>query len=101
MESENMLIGLSLSYCVADIINGLVNIDDVAFIVAGTRIRDAADLSDVLDSYARNYWSNLPQLGRSIATQLYEEGKVIQPRVLGLHAYHVADGHWARVTRDI
>lgn len=96
-----MLIGLSLSYCVSDIINGRVALADVAFIVSGTRIRDAEDLADVLDTYARNYWSNLPQLGRSVAMELWDAGKIIQPRVLGLPAYHVADGHWARVTKNI
>lgn len=96
-----MLIGLSLSFCVADIINGLVNIDDVAFIVSGTRIRNSEDLSDVFATYARNYWDNLPQLGVSVATRLYEEGKIIQPRLLGLPVHHVADGHWAKVGREI
>jgi hypothetical protein len=92
-----MLIGLSLSFCVADIINGRVDIDDVSFIISGTHIRNAEELSDVLDTYTRYYWKDLPQLGRFVATRLYEEGKIIQPRLLGYGVPNTAEGWWAKV----
>lgn len=94
-----MLIGLSLSFCVSDIINGLVNINDVAFIICGTRFRNPEEFEDILDCYARNYWSHLPQLGRFVATRLHDEGRLLQPRLEGCKTPHVVEGHWATVSK--
>lgn len=96
-----MLIGLSLSFCIADIINGRVNRDDVLYIIAGTRIRNVDEFNRVLDTYADCYWSNLPQLARSIATDFYNQGLLLQPRIQGGMPPTIFDGAWAKVTRDL
>ena len=35
-----MKIGFSFGRCIRDIVNGEINIDDVAFLITATRIRD-------------------------------------------------------------
>lgn len=96
-----MLIGLSLSFCVSDILNGLIDKNDVAFIISGTRIQCQHDLDDVLNTYARWNWDTNPELGKAIAREFYRDGKIIQPRVLGYNPPHVAEGHWAKVSREL
>jgi hypothetical protein len=99
---NKMLIGLSLSYCVADIINGIVDKNEVAFIICGTNIRCNHDLEDVLNTYARYYWDNTSEsteLGKSVAREFYNRGMLLQPRVLGFTAPHIAEGHWAKVSK--
>ncbi len=90
-----MIIGLSLSFCVADIINGLINRDSVDYIIAGTRIRNGEEFKEVLDKYAPLYWSEDPELGKEIATVFYNRGMVLQPRIIGGKAPHIANSsHW-------
>lgn len=96
-----MLIGLSLSYCVNDIINGRVDKNNVMFIIAGTRINCERELNDVLENYAKYYWYDNPELGMEIARDLYNQGLILQPRVMGYRAPHVADGWWANISKDI
>lgn len=89
-----MLIGLSLSFCVADIIKGLINRDEVRYIISGTRIRNNVDLADVLDNYARFYWQDNPELGREIAADFYNRGMLLQPRLFGGSPPSTAEGWW-------
>ena len=92
-----MLIGLSLSYCISDIINGNVDKNDVAFIICGTRIVSEKDLNDVLDTYAKYDWYANPELGKQIAGDFYIRGKLLQPRVYGFNPPAVNEGIWAKV----
>lgn len=97
-----MLIGLSLSYCVADIVNGLVDRNDVAYIIAGTRIRSKADLDGALAVYSFFYWDKNPELGKVIALDFYHRGLLLQPRLLDNgDGPNVNEGHWAKVGREI
>jgi hypothetical protein len=96
-----MLIGLSLSYCISDIINGRVDKNDVMFIVAGTRIMCDHDLDSVLENYAKYEWQTDPERGMAIAREFYNRGMIIQPRVLNCNPPHVAEGWWAKVGREI
>ena len=45
------LIGLSLSFCVRDIIKSGISIDDVECIIAGTNIKVDGDLDKVIELY--------------------------------------------------
>lgn len=95
-----MLIGLSLSFCISDIIHGFVNRDDVAYIICGTRIRNGNEFSDVMENYSRFYWDENPELAREIATDLYNRGLLLQPRLTGGEPPVVYNGHWAKVGRE-
>jgi hypothetical protein len=75
------MIGLSLSFCVQQIIAGEVNIDDVDKIVAGTRAPNSEEWDNILRRYRDHYWTSNPEEGERVARQLIASGKVEQPRV--------------------
>lgn len=54
-----MLIGLSLSMCIKDIINGKINIIDVSFIISGTEIINEKDWENMLTFYSNIYWKKM------------------------------------------
>lgn len=95
-----MKIGLSLSFCVRDIINGIVGFDDVLYIICGTNYTNDKEFNEILDHYAEYYWSELPQLARFVANQLREQGKLIQPRLQGAHIPTLENGLWATISKD-
>lgn len=96
-----MKIGLSFSRCVREIVDGKVNIDDVLIIIART------DFDPRIDDQWKNIWAgygggksrgsvwSMPEWGgyapededrfRSVAIELWEEGKLHQPRKFGAH----------------
>ena len=95
-----MKIGLSYSRCVRDIVDGAVDINDVLIIIARTNFNPLVDAewAAIWHGYhSRSGWSN-PEWGnytdedeerfRSVSIQLWESGKLHQPRKFG-----------ARVTR--
>jgi len=90
-----MKIGLSLSRCMRDILEEKVDIDDVLAIIART------DIDPHVDAHWRQIWegylygglSNPEWAGledheeemRELATALYDNGKIHQPRRFGAH----------------
>jgi hypothetical protein len=92
-----MKIGLSYSRCVRDIVDGVVNIDDVLIIISRTDFdpHDNEQWQDIWQGYhQRGGWSN-PEWGhyaeededrfRSVSIELWETGKLHQPRKFGAH----------------
>ncbi len=85
-----MKIGFSFGRCVRDIVEGEVSIDDVAFLITATCIRDRAQLDNVIGSYM-----NEPGylLGKdynqclAVAHTLWDSNRVIQPRAQGMHRH--------------
>lgn len=90
-----MKIGLSYSRCLCDLIDGVVNIDDVLVIIARTNFNPHED--DQWEEIWRGYrmrqgWSN-PEWAsyssedetkfREMSVQLYDGGKLHQPRQFG------------------
>jgi len=96
-----MKIGFSLGRCVRDIVNGLVKIDDVAWIIAGTYIETEEQLHDVIAQYAYEptYLSELDiDECQRTALQLYDSGRVLQPRMMGIRRTKVPEGAvWAEL----
>lgn len=96
------MIGLSLSFCIQDIIDGLVNIDDVERLVTGTRWTEA-DIQERLDYYCTNYWNSNPELARQVFWQLWNSGRIEQPRLQGDESHRLINintrglqGHWRK-----
>ena len=87
------MIGLSLSFCVADIARGIVDEQAVEKIIAGTRYEDSAQFEQVLAEYADVYWSDLPT-ARAIARRLEAAGKIEQPRLYGGDYPNLVNGIW-------
>jgi hypothetical protein len=65
--NDELLEGLSLSFCITDIQNGLVREDQVTRIIASTNARTRADFEKVLDNYADTYWGKHPEEAKSLA----------------------------------
>jgi len=86
-----MKIGFSLGRCVRDIVNGDVSIDDVAFIIAATAIRDSEEhLTEVINEYGGRpgYLAGLDNAKcQEVAKALYTSNRIIQPRLQGLHRH--------------
>jgi hypothetical protein len=92
-----MKIGLSYSRCVRDIIDGKVDINDVLVIVARTDFNphDAEQWAGIWQGYhQRSGWSNPEWYNysdededrfRSVSIELWETGKLHQPRQFGAH----------------
>ena len=92
-----MKIGLSYSRCVRDIVDGVVDINDVLVIISRTDFdpHDSEQWSGIWQGYhQRGGWSQ-PEWGhyaeededrlRSVSIELWESGKLHQPRKFGAH----------------
>jgi hypothetical protein len=92
-----MKIGLSYSRCVRDIVDGRVDINDVLIIISRTDFdpHDDEQWAGIWQGYhQRSGWSN-PEWGhytdedeakfRSVSIELWEQGKLHQPRKFGAH----------------
>jgi hypothetical protein len=71
----------------------------VVAIVGGTYIRDDRDAEKLIGDYARSRhspWAASPERAREIFMKLWADGKIIQPRSMGLAPIMVGGGsHWA------
>jgi hypothetical protein len=92
-----MKIGLSYSRCVRDIVDGVVDIDEVLIIISRTDFdpHDNEQWQGIWQGYhQRGGWSQ-PEWGhyaeededrfRSVSIELWETGKLHQPRKFGAH----------------
>jgi len=101
-----MKIGLSYSRCVRDIVDGIVDIDDVLVVITRTDFdpRDADQWAGIWEGYAGGsapqsmrglfggsnpewfgYTDEQEDLFRSVSIELWETGKLHQPRKFGAH----------------
>jgi hypothetical protein len=89
-------IGLSLSLCVKDIIDGIVAEDSVLCIVSNTSIKNTSDLRIVCNSYA-GVWRLDPWSAFEITKRLYFSNRLIQPRIDDPMHCHSSVNHWIEV----
>jgi len=88
-----MKIGLSYSRCVRDIVEGIVDIEDVLVIISRTDFDPHNDQQweGIWAGYHWNNpeWSSYPDEDedkfRSVSIELWETGKLHQPRKFGAH----------------
>lgn len=96
--SPGPLIGLSLSLCIADVVNGRVSLDQVDGIIAGTCARTEAEWDLLIDEYRRLYWEKDPDRAERIVRTMLGLDKIDQPRVRGeappRYVGLDARGHW-------
>lgn len=94
-----MKIGFSFGRCIRDIVNGIVSYDDVAWIIASTAMRDEDSVKYVIDDYLyrNDYLLGLDESKcMDIGLRLYNEGKVLQPRLQGVHRHQTPENAlWA------
>ena len=100
-ERLKMKIGLSYSRCVRDIVDGVVDIEDVLVLITRTNFdpHDDEQWANIWNGYGGGQtfgspwsnpeWSNYPaedeQKFRDISIELYDTGKMHQPRKFGAH----------------
>lgn len=97
------MIGLSLSFCVSDIVRGEVPIERVEKIVAGTAAATPTQWEEVIEMYRKGCWAFNPNACEYVARMLLDQGKVEQPR-LGDPPLcpDLTDGlHWVQVEADV
>lgn len=83
-----MKIGLSLSRCVRDIVEGRVNVHDVLVLIARTNFDPTVEdqWADIWDGYTniRPEWGGLDEADvKTVVMTLWETGKIHQPRKFG------------------
>jgi hypothetical protein len=92
------MIGLSLSFCVKDIIEGRVDEQDCTLIIAATnstlRNEPGKGVDYIINHYRDIYWKENPDKGAQIARRLFAEGRVFEAREFGGEPPDIADGHW-------
>lgn len=85
-----MKIGFSLGRCIRDIVNGDVSIDDVAFVITATNIRDRDQMNNVISVYMGEpgYLLGLDyDQSLEVAHKLWDTNRLLQPRAQGLHRH--------------
>ncbi len=86
-------VGLSLSFCVSDILRGKIKEEEVKEIIAGTNT-SPEQWDELMKSYKESYWRENPDEGEAIARRLFEAGKIRQPRQEGKATHNIASGYW-------
>lgn len=87
----NMKIGLSYSRCVRDIVDGIVDINDVLVLITRTDFdpHNDAQWKGIWEGYhwSNPEWANYPDDAelqfRNVTINLYDSGKMHQPRKFG------------------
>lgn len=87
-------VGLSLSLCVRDILQGKVKETEVKEIITNTKITSPEEMKKVFDLYKNSYWEENPEECEAIAWRLFTAGKIRQPRIEGGKEHHIASGRW-------
>lgn len=88
-------IGLSVSFCIRDMVMGKVNPADVSKIIAGTAIRTQVDFEKVVTAYRDVYWrGSNPDACEALFCEFWDAGKIEQPRVIDGRCPFIADGWW-------
>lgn len=75
------MIGLSLSLCIQDILEGRVEVNDVEKIISRTCARTDEDWQLLEDHYSKSYWRVAPEAGLALLAYFRIEGKLDQPRL--------------------
>jgi len=92
-----LLLGWSLSFCVKDIFEGKISIDDVLAIASGTSFtNDESSWELLLDSYSKSYWIKDPKKCKEIANRL--RNRIVQPETfLMMNIHQGLTKNWTEV----
>lgn len=75
------MIGLSVSRCVLDIVQGTIDPADVTKIVSGTMAETPQDWDRVIRKYRDGLWYEFRDEATLVIRQLIADGKIEQPRL--------------------
>ena len=101
-KQNNLVIGHSLSSCVADILDGKVKYHNVLRIDSGTCISSIKDLMDVMISYDEYAWRDHTYgAALSVVERLLFDGKLRQVRLSGQKVPTLSRGGlWTGATKE-
>lgn len=94
MRPSLQLVGLSLSFCIQDVLRGRVRVRDIAKISTGTDARTRREFEGVLRAYRKSYWRQAPRRATYIARRLWQQGRIEQPLTQGRNPISRVDGNW-------
>lgn len=96
------MIGLSLSFCVRDIANGKVKLEDVEKIITGARYTTIREFEDILNQYLVIPWNNDPRC-IEVVCKLQFNNKIHQPRLdkSNPRVPNLRNGHWVKTESEI
>jgi hypothetical protein len=89
-------IGFSFGRCLRDIVNGVVKFDDILYIIARTHMVSDQGVKSVIASYMhqQGYLVGLNHAEcERIGLDLWQSGKVIEPRATGTYATKAPDDY--------
>jgi hypothetical protein len=96
------MIGLSLSFCIKDVLNQTVNFERIKKIVTSCRVKSQEDFELLLDRYTQVYWKDLPSVARKLAQELFNAGRLEFPRNEdNNHFPNIAHGVWVKTEEEI
>lgn len=75
------LIGLSLGFCIKDVLDNYVKEYEILYIIANTKAVTEKDWSLVANECLRCHWSDDIK-GAEIMKRMVQEGKIIQPSLI-------------------
>jgi hypothetical protein len=96
LQEMKPMIGLSLSFCVRDIMDGKVAEGDVEKIITMTKCATDADWQKLIDAYRVVYWRDYERDAvAALLHRLWAQGKIEQPRLADPdHTHSLDDGYW-------
>lgn len=95
--------GRSLSFCVKDILEDKISIDDVGVIVSSTACKSNDDWNKLIDEYSETYYKKFPKNEvRQIIWYLLDNGHIYQPRLVNGMIQNLADypEHWVNTYQE-
>lgn len=91
----NGLVGYSLSYCVRDIIEGRIPLENVHHLKTGTKAETEAQWCHLIASYSQDHWKANVLKAALVVMKLRKENRIYQPRVEGGEAPNPSrNGYW-------
>ncbi len=100
-QKDKPMIGLSLSFCIMDMINENLGVHDIVKIVSNTKAENLLAFENVLRSYTDVYWADFPEKAKNLARRLWAAGKIDQPRTRDESPHTISEGRWAEFDTDI
>lgn len=97
------MIGLSLSYCVRDLVEEKVHWKDVDYIITSTRCATPQDWLQCVVLYQQSYWREYRSRAVGAVTRLLDGNMIHQPRLTNdVHIPKItATGHWVTSEDEI
>jgi len=91
-----MKVGLSVSFCIRDMVAGKVNPADVSMIVAGTKAATPEAWEGIITRYRDIYWRDKPASCEALLREFLAANKVVQPRLEtdDDRATNITNGYW-------